>query len=289
MLIYLVVLYLFLLFEYIIYKNINLKSQVKLCKIIKHVFDYLYGITIYTNKIYKFNNDNILLISNHVNYLDNYMVMRYLYEYYQDYSIHFIYGYSTELLPIINKFMNDYHVPVKSINENNFEIIIKKLDKVSKKKIIVLFPERKLIVEDNINKSNRYSLKNNISKYENLLCPYSKGYNELKKYFSEIYELTLIYNKSNHISISTQFLDRYNSRYPFTSISSCFFSDLPKSLYININKIDNEKNIYDIWKEKDEIIKQSINNKISYNIICNYKKISVINSFIILYFIYLLL
>lgn len=253
-----------------LYKKLDLNSQNRTFTFItKYFCDFFYNIKYYIyhdiNNVKQYN--NILLICNHINFLDNMILIRYCLEYFPEYSIHFVYGDCSNKIPFIKEYLKTYYISSSELNnKDDFESKINFLNNISKKKIIILFPEGKLLLERYKLKSIEYCIKNKI-KLNHLLCPYQTGYEILKHQTDIILDVTIMYSKlNNYINKSNIFgnyiLSDLNDNPPFTSVRECIFNYMPKSVHI-FTKITNKNNlIYDIWKDKDK----HINNITTYNL-----------------------
>lgn len=252
-----------------LYKKLNLDSQHRtITRITKYFCDYLYNIKYYIyhniTDIKQYN--TILLVCNHINYLDNMVLMRYCIEYLPEYTIHFIYGESSNQLPFIKEFLGTYHIPIKELNDDfTIELKLNLLNIFSKKKIIILFPEGKLLLQ-------RYKFKsiNFCKKYDtvldHLLCPYITGFDVLRKYCDIILDTTILYsNKNDYVNkfnIYGNFLiSNLSDNPPFTSIKTSMFNFMPRSVHVFSRLIDTNNSIIEIWEEKDRLIKNIITSK----------------------------
>lgn len=256
-------LYLFFFLVYInlekLYNRLNLDSQARTFKYItKFFFDKIYNFKLYIyhdiQRIKKY--DNILLICNHINFIDNMVLIRYCLQYFPEYSIHFVFGKSLYKIPFINEFINKYHI---FAYELNYEYLIySKLDRIEGKKIIILFPEGKLLIARHKDKSLEYCKLNNIE-LNYLLCPYKKGFDILKNYCDIIIDSTILYSNSDNLA-KINIYGNYDVNNldddPYNVVTK-----LPKCIHIFTRILDKNSDIINIWSYKDKYIYNIINKK----------------------------
>lgn len=124
--------------------------------------------------------DSLILCSNHINLLDTFIIQRMCREVFPEYHVAFVHGESATKIPFLSRFLRQYHVHIDDLKSG---VISEELDLIPKK-IFVLFPEARLYHPQSLGKSRKYCETSNIDGFNHVLCPYSKGFEILRKYVS---------------------------------------------------------------------------------------------------------
>jgi hypothetical protein len=194
------------------------------------------------------------------------VLIRYCIEVFPEHSIHFVYGECSNRIPFIKDFLDRYHIPAKDLNKNFlFDLKFNLLNLISNKKIIILFPEGKLLLQMYKLKSLEYCKTYDIE-LNYLLCPHITGFNILKNYCDIILDTTILYsNKNNYVNLSNIYgnfsLSNLSNKVSYTSLKTSLFNMLPRSVHIYTRTLDKKSSIIKIWQDKDKLLEKIINNK----------------------------
>ena len=196
-----------------------------------------------------------IVISNHLSELDFFLCLLFVnnIKNYINTEISFIskkmIGYYLIYFGIYGTLTNDIFI------ERNFEKDANKLSKKLDFNIMFMFPEGTCFTKDRKQKSDEYCNKNNLQIYKYHLYPRMTGISEIIKNnpkISCLYDITIIYDNIPK--------KKYGNHYSL--INYINKNSLPQKVYININKYNIHYNkedlvekIEDIYKNKDNFIK----------------------------------
>jgi 1-acyl-sn-glycerol-3-phosphate acyltransferase len=194
--------------------------------------------------------DRVLLLSNHVSLLDYISLHKVLIDVYPDHLPVFVSIDKVKSIPYYGGIFSRYYI---LINRKNTAIddIIRKCTELNKKKVvIVLFPEGDIYRDKNIIKSQEYCIQNNIDRFDNVLCPKTKAYNIILKYFKP----DLIKLSSLQYYMPTRAFIKYID---FINV----FKKYPKC-DVHLTSCNKETPLMDIWRRLDTSLWRSyIKNK----------------------------
>ena len=216
----------------------------------------------------EFNNNNkLLVILNHPKILDGLFVYNYLINKYPEHFVLFIIKKELINIPLIGKFIhNNFICLERNLNRDKPYLIeqINKYMNIHNKLIIVIFPEGTTFCKETKQKSDNWCNKNNYEKYNNLLCPRISG----TKIIYDTFKPDLILNNTIY------YMDDINhnkTNYEYELVNFNIIHRCKIIEDILPNNIDFEKELYNIWKNKDELLKQEyIKLKNLYNTIDKY-------------------
>lgn len=199
------------------------------------------AVEIYSNKNVETAPDKILLISNHSKLIDCITLYTVLTKKYPNYLHVFVSVDKVKKIPYYGDILAEDYILInrKDTKTSIIDMIEKCKQLRNRKAVIVLFPEGDIYRYKNKIKSDNYCKKNNIKKFNNVLCPKLKAYDIILKYFNpdQVHLSKLKYCKDY-----TTFLG-YND---FLNI----FVKYPKC-YVTLTQCMIEKSLIDIWRELD--------------------------------------
>lgn len=184
--------------------------------------------------------DKILLISNHSKLIDYITLHTALTKKYPYHLLVFVSVDKVKNIPYYGSiFAKNYIIINRKDIETSISDMIQKCKQLKYTKVvIVLFPEGDIYRHKNIVKSDNYCKKNNVKKFNNVLCPKVKAYDTILKYFNpdQVHLSKLVYSENSSFIKYTDFLNIL-LKYPKCSIS---LTNYPK-----------EKLLIDMWRELD--------------------------------------
>jgi hypothetical protein len=140
--------------------------------------------------------DKLLLLSNHVNFMDAFIIPYIVAKYFSRYTAIYITKEEYGKIPIIGTYLRRNHILIKGSGEQDIDIIKSRINELSKKHeklLVILFPEGCLRYPASIKKSDNWCDKQNIDKYNNVLAPRINGlYNILMGYKPECIIQTIL-------------------------------------------------------------------------------------------------
>jgi hypothetical protein len=184
--------------------------------------------------------DRILLISNHVKLIDYITLHKVLLELYPEHLPVFVTVDKVKKIPCYGNIFSKYYIFInrKDTNKSMEDMVQRCLELKTKKVVIVLFPEGDIYRSKNVDKSDGYCVKNNIKKFDNVLCPKVKAYDIIVKHFEpeQINLSQLIYKNYNTFIKYRDFLN-ICSKYP--------------SCDVYLTAWEKENTLMDIWRKLD--------------------------------------
>ena len=184
--------------------------------------------------------DKVLLISNHSKLIDYITLHTVLTKKYPDHLPVFVSVDKVKKIPYYGSIFKDNYILInrKDTKSSIYDMVLKCKDLENKKVVIVLFPEGDIYRNKNITKSDNYCEKNNIEKFNNVLCPRVIAYYTILRHFNpdEIHLSKLYYNDHN----------TFIGYYDFLNI----FVKYPKC-HITLTPCVKEKPLIDIWRDLD--------------------------------------
>ena len=212
-------------------------------------------------------NDKILVISNHPKILDGLFIYHYLTNKYPEYFILFVIKNELTNLPFIGSILKNNCICLERKLDKDKPYLIEQINKyinIHKQIIIVIFPEGTTFCKETKKKSNNWCDKKNYEKYNNLLCPRISG----TKIIYDTFKPDLILNNTIY------YMDDINhnkTNYEYELVNFNIIHRCKIIEDILPNNIDFEKELYNIWKNKDKLLKQEyIKLKNLYNTIDKY-------------------
>ncbi len=219
-----------------------------------------------------------LLISNHPSYFDIFTIIWWAKRHNRENDLCFIAKEDATKNFLIKRLFKDNILPLKRNITDDHENIIKFCNKLNNKDsyILVLFPEGTTYAQCTIKKSNEFIKKNNLNSYKNVICPRITGLDIINKNldYDVLLDMTIIYN-----DYSTYYDNQKGI--PFSDPKGFIQGHYPKKITLSIKDVSYikysttiEKDVYNIWTEKDNYIEKYKSNfngqyniyKIFYNI-----------------------
>lgn len=117
---------------------------------------------------------------------------------------------------------------------------------------IFIFPEGTLINKNLLNSRNQNCLRKNIKPYKNVLFPKEKGFNTIKEILKPEYITNITFKYILHDNKKVQELDE--SIFAINIYDARFIKKI--IVIVDKIKVDDNTNINDIFREKDELIDQ---------------------------------
>ena len=241
------------LYQKIVFKDISLKKYIDQLFILnKYLFNW--SIEYEKEDDHNINNINkILAIFNHPTMLDGLFILKYLTEIYPEYKIIFVAKKELINIPFIGYYIkNNFICLERDLNkdlyyiEDTINLYMKKYNKI----IIVIFPEGTTKCKETITKSNIWCKKNNLTNYNNLLCPRYAGLEIIYKVFQPNLILNnLIYYLDDNPYYPTKCLYE-KDLLGFNILFKCKII----SQKLNMSNINFKTQIYKIWEINDNIL-----------------------------------
>lgn len=225
----------------LIYNSIN-KTAVTFTALLIKLLSVKLTFKYKTKKFYN------LCISNHVSEFDILLLYMIFLKNNIDYTL--IADYQAKRFqnyPVVKQWMNQNKtIFVSSKHGNGCEMIRNNTNINSN---VFIFPEGTLYYKSRINKSDEICMKNNIAKYENVLCPKRNGFNTLKEILKPKYITNITFK---YVFENKTFLKE--SETPLTIYK--LLKNRPKEIIIYIDrvKVDENTDINEIFREKDELL-----------------------------------
>lgn len=196
--------------------------------------------------------NHTLLISNHVNFLDAFLINYILAIQYPEYHVVYITREQFSPIPIVGNYLKNNHILVKynfAEDKIHIEEQITKLKKKYKKLIIVLFPEGVLQSSDNKVKSLKWIMKHNLPNYNNVLAPRTNGIYTVLNSFNpeEIIKSVIKYPDNPQKDKGNEYRHLLTSNFP--KQCKIEFSKVNQKFILN-DKLGFEKQFYDFWKKE---------------------------------------
>jgi hypothetical protein len=246
--------YLFLINKYVLNWSIEIESNYKNNNIIN-------------NNIHNNTPNKILVCSNHPKILDGFFICKYLLDKYPEHTVLFIVKKDLIKLPVVGTYIKNNFICIERNFKNDESYIINEVNKyklIYDKLIIVIFPEGTTMCKETIDRSNNWCELNNIQKYKNVLCPRISGI----KLINDIFKPDLILNNTIY------YLDDIYQNKTLYEKDLLNLNVIHRSKIIEDilpNNIDFEKDLYNIWRNKDELLEHKyIELQNLYNIINKY-------------------
>lgn len=184
--------------------------------------------------------ERILLISNHVKLIDYITLHKVLIDLYPEHLPVFVSVDKVKKIPYYGDIFSKYYIFInKKDTKKSIEFMIEKCIELKTKKVVmVLFPEGDIYRDKNVDKSNEYCIKNNIRKFDNVLCPKIRAYDIALKHF-EPEQIKLTRLRYSDCITFIKYIDFLNifSKYPRCDV---YMTDCKK-----------ETPLVDIWRYLD--------------------------------------
>lgn len=182
--------YILLIYEIIIsYGNLevsNYKSCViKLMNACIYIMKWKQTINFKVNIKELENEDKLLFICNHQNMVDFINIQYLLNTYLPNHRQLIIINKKFNLIPVLRNYIKKFCIPVGDNIIKDEKLLKEKIENhKNEKTIMILFPEGRVFNKENIENSNKWCIKNNIThSYVKTLCPRSMGLYMILKYF----------------------------------------------------------------------------------------------------------
>lgn len=202
------------------------------------------------NNITNLKEDKVLLISNHVNFIDAFALNYVLAVRYPEYHTMYVTRTQFASIPIIGKYLRNNHILVQNNIEKDLVNMRKRIDELTnkhKKTILVLFPEGTLMDSTSREKSIKWCDKLGINHYQNVLAPRTTGlYHILREYQpSQVIQSIFRYDDDVDFMCGNEYYHFLNNNFP-TEINIAFNCVNEK---FNVkNKELFAKQFYKYWK-----------------------------------------
>lgn len=221
----------------------------------KYNFDYT---NILYNDINDIKNENkILLISNHVSFIDAFSINYIIATRFKDYTAIYITREQFASIPIIGKYLCNNHILVKYKSEEDIIHIKKQINTLTKKyekTILILFPEGKLMDINSRSKSNIWCHKIGIPEYKKCLAPHTNGiYNVLKTYKPDtIISAHIEYPDDPDFKKGNKYKDLINNNFPKKfNITFKYINNFINNKFKS--KQEFNKELYYFWRKEHDI------------------------------------
>jgi hypothetical protein len=122
--------------------------------------------------------DNIVVISNHINFIDILTLPKLLMDTFPEHKLMFITRDKYRIVPIVGNYFANNHILIKNKVEEDLELINNKLTDFknkNKKTMILIFPEGIFMTKETIKASNNWCAKIGIKPYNRCLAPRTSG------------------------------------------------------------------------------------------------------------------
>jgi hypothetical protein len=240
------------------------------CGYLSYKFQYKWGLDIYqynkwlykskqtvNDKSFTSKKNKILMICNHESLVDFMNIQIYLSKTYPEYR-HIFIADKLNYLPLISNFVNKNNIMVdnnKLCYNDDIEHLLYNTN--NNKFIVVLFIEGCIYRKYNIEKSNKWCDKIEIPRFNNLLCPRTKAFEEIiqKTKFDSIIQTIITYPDDIHRIKARKYIDFFTNHLP--RISHIFTYDITNLFYGKHHDLYNT--IMSHWREVDNIIQTYYN------------------------------
>jgi hypothetical protein len=174
--------FLYVLFEYVYcFRDLNYKSLKRVLSYSNWFGEKIIGWN--TNTFININDkenipDKLVIISNHINFIDAVIIPNLLVNKFTEHKLMFITREKYGNIPIIGQYFRKNHILIKNNLEEDLQLIKKKINdftKLNKKIIILIFPEGTFMTNNTIKNSNNYCNKISIQPYKRCLAPRTSG------------------------------------------------------------------------------------------------------------------
>ena len=157
---------------------------------------FMYRIRYHQSLLLKTLPSHLLVVSNHVLYMDPMVHYRVFSKLFPDYDIFFVVGDLATRLPIIGSFLSEYHLLAHRdlMDPTHLEKRLTEMRGRSSKTIVVLFPEGRLFHRQNLLQTHQYLVDNEKEYcFQHCLSPKHKGLERLLPFFEGILDVTMHY------------------------------------------------------------------------------------------------